>query len=804
LAFLAGFAILTAAQPAAAATDVLPDLTVARIEEPQIEIAGSQKRLRFTSILLNVGDGPFELRGQRSAGQAEMTVSQRIKNSDGGQREIGTPAVMYFAGDGHTHWHVRDLATYEIWEIGGAKIRTGAKRGFCFFDNYSYRLWEPGTAQSAVYRHCGDQSLLQLTVGLSKNWGDVYEYALPDQWIDISGLAAGRYRLVSTIDQYNWFVESDESNNSNWAEIEITASGQVQLLDFGPGPKLFLDTPAEEASVSDNTPQFSGRAEAGATVSVYVDHVFAGSTTATAGGTWSVETGSALGAGTHEAYAIAALGGLESQTSKREFSVNAQSGLPFADGFELGNLSQWTFAERVTVITGDPASGVYSARAVSTGGSSIAYLQKNFSSGQQEVFFSFDFKVVSKATTTVSIGKVRSSGGGGILAAYVSGGNYLGIRNEYAGISTTSNVPVSLGQWHRLEMRVRVNGSSGEHEIWLDGQRVASLSGTQNLGTANVGRVILGETITNRAHTTLFDDVNVDVSGENRPPTALNDAYSLPQDEQLIVDAPGLLANDSDPEGDAISAEVVTDPQHGVLTLYTDGSFDYVPVAGFSGQDSFTYAAADALGPSAPATVTLTVDPPAGQAEVLFTETFDSGNLNAWTKNFGVSVEAGSGYGGSSAARVASNNAGTYAFKRFTQSEAEVELTFRCKIVTNGPNTSSIVKLRQAPGDGILAIYVTKAGKLGIRNEFEGVSTTSTASVSYGSWHDFKVRLFVNGSASELEVWMDGQKIGGLSGTFDFGDVPFGRLIIGETVANRAYNFLLDDIVLTRPANAPP
>ena len=73
--------------------------------------------------------------------------------------------------------------------------------------------------------------------------------------------------------------------------------------------------------------------------------------------------------------------------------------------------------------------------------------------------------------------------------------------------------------------------------------------------------------------------------------------------------APSVLANDSDADGDAISAVLFTVPSHGVVTLNPDGSFLYVPDANFNGTDSFTYKANDGQAESAPATVTITVNP---------------------------------------------------------------------------------------------------------------------------------------------------------------------------------------------------
>lgn len=101
----------------------------------------------------------------------------------------------------------------------------------------------------------------------------------------------------------------------------------------------------------------------------------------------------------------------------------------------------------------------------------------------------------------------------------------------------------------------------------------------------------------------------------SNPPTAVDDAYPTPEDVVLVLPAvAGVLANDSDPEGDPLQALLATGPSNGTLALAPDGSFTYAPNPQFSGSDSFTYRATDGGNPSDPATVTLTVnevpDPP--------------------------------------------------------------------------------------------------------------------------------------------------------------------------------------------------
>jgi N-acetylneuraminic acid mutarotase len=93
----------------------------------------------------------------------------------------------------------------------------------------------------------------------------------------------------------------------------------------------------------------------------------------------------------------------------------------------------------------------------------------------------------------------------------------------------------------------------------------------------------------------------------NSAPTAVDDSYEVQQDELLIVVAPGVLANDSDPDGDPLTVMLAAGPGNGSVTVNVDGSFTYMPDSGFVGADTFTYTVDDGRGGSATATVTITI-----------------------------------------------------------------------------------------------------------------------------------------------------------------------------------------------------
>ncbi len=120
----------------------------------------------------------------------------------------------------------------------------------------------------------------------------------------------------------------------------------------------------------------------------------------------------------------------------------------------------------------------------------------------------------------------------------------------------------------------------------------------------------------------LFDvapnTLTINVTPVNDAPAAANDGYAVNEDVTLNVAAAGVLANDSDIDGPALSTALVAGPSNGSLTLNANGSFSYTPNANFNGTDSFTYRASDGSLLSNIATVTITVnavnDPPSAVA----------------------------------------------------------------------------------------------------------------------------------------------------------------------------------------------
>ncbi len=230
--FLALAALGEAAGIAAGAdpVDYLPDLRMAPPARFHIEtLSVSGRVLRFDAFIRNTGRGRFEVRASRtSTAQTLMTAKQRVYNSAGGWNDYPTAAVAKYTGDGHNHWHMQKVATYELRRAGSPTIlRSGSKVGFCFFDTNnpvpSSVYTGPRYARHYVESSCGVRESLKVYMGITPGWSDLYPWDFRYQWVKIGGLPSGTYVLKLKVDTQHYYRESNTANNCSFARIRLSS-----------------------------------------------------------------------------------------------------------------------------------------------------------------------------------------------------------------------------------------------------------------------------------------------------------------------------------------------------------------------------------------------------------------------------------------------------------------------------------------------------------------------------------------------------------------------------------------------------
>lgn len=147
-----------------------------------------------------------------------------------------TPSDRFFWDACHQHWHYRGYAEYLLYDENGTRIPIGTKNGFCLIDLFC----QPGA--TGKY-NC-------INMGVTAGCADTYNADVPCQWIDITGLPAGKYNLVNRV---NWNQSPDAlgrkefSYANNWALacFELTYDGLTPSVAFFSDCAAFVDCAGE-------------------------------------------------------------------------------------------------------------------------------------------------------------------------------------------------------------------------------------------------------------------------------------------------------------------------------------------------------------------------------------------------------------------------------------------------------------------------------------------------------------------------------------------------------------------------------
>ena len=272
--------------------DLLPDMKVARppllvngssgyIEYPQVcspSCSGNDGRLRLSVSTPNIGFGPLEVRAIPTAicgtdtfynvasnftcpnGQPlRQLVNQRVYHKTGNtmtytDRYAGT--MTYHPSHGHMHvddWGIYTLrtATSDPNPLNWPVIGTGSKLAFCLMDYGSCSTYNGHCVDSANnillngnfpnYGLGGGSYGCSPTVqGISSGYTDIYYQTLDGMWINIPpGLCNGNYWVVVQLDPYNYFLESDETNNVMAVPITLTQQGGTLPVVTASGSTTF-------------------------------------------------------------------------------------------------------------------------------------------------------------------------------------------------------------------------------------------------------------------------------------------------------------------------------------------------------------------------------------------------------------------------------------------------------------------------------------------------------------------------------------------------------------------------------------
>ena len=207
--------------------ELLPDVVVKAPYDLELTSSGGRWRLGFASAASNLGAGPLLVQGRRRPGAATMTAVQEIHRGDGSVTEArGVGSLRYVVSPDHAHWHLTPFMRYELRPAGGSgDVVRDRKTGFCLGDRYDTGRRLPAKPARMVFTsRCGlgERWRLGVRQGISVGYGDDYDPTLEGQYVDVTGLPAGRYWLVHRVNVEQVLQESRYDNNASALLVELT------------------------------------------------------------------------------------------------------------------------------------------------------------------------------------------------------------------------------------------------------------------------------------------------------------------------------------------------------------------------------------------------------------------------------------------------------------------------------------------------------------------------------------------------------------------------------------------------------
>ena len=220
-----------------ASNGLLPDIQTIVPKQVQIVNAHQRELLRFSNGIVNTGAGHFRLRPKLvdSGSGVQQHAIQEILDAQGNivaEHDVS----RYEFHVAHDHWHIDAVAQFEIKSgspgptgqvVGGRSIKVT----FCLID--WYKLDDNPAHTEVTYFHCGAAHQ-----GISPGWVDQYHQATEGQQLDITGMPAGDYYLVSTSNPDRAFVETNLDNNTAWVKFRLIRSNSgtpnLSILEHSP------------------------------------------------------------------------------------------------------------------------------------------------------------------------------------------------------------------------------------------------------------------------------------------------------------------------------------------------------------------------------------------------------------------------------------------------------------------------------------------------------------------------------------------------------------------------------------------
>jgi hypothetical protein len=386
---------------------------------------------------------------------------------------------------------------------------------------------------------------------------------------------------------------------------------------------------------NDNTLTLAGTAEANSTVKIFDGATQIGTATANGGGAWSYTT-AALTDGLHSLTATATDVAGNTGGASTALNVTIDATAPGAPAIASYSTDSGTIGDGITndnTLTLTGTAGANSTVKLFDGATQIGTATANGSGA-----WTFTTAVLSEGGHSLTATATDAAGNNGAASSALvvtidTTAPVAPVITSFsddsgtAGDSITNDNTLTLAGTAEANSTVKI--FDGATQI---GTATANGSGGWTYTTAALtdGPHSLTATATDGAGNTGGTSTALNVTIDTAPPgdtapVANNDSYGTAAGTTLAVPASepnNVLMNDTDADGDPLTAILVTRPTGGTLDLNDDGSFIFTPTAGFAGTTSFSYKANDGTLDSNVATVSITVAPPPNTAPIAVSDAY--------------------------------------------------------------------------------------------------------------------------------------------------------------------------------------
>jgi hypothetical protein len=191
--------------------------------------------LDFAATIWNAGPGTLDVEGFRRGHKPVMTARQFIYRHGVAVRSKDIGTFEFDTRPGHNHWHLEDVARYDLLSHGGDRVVRSGKQSFCLAPTDPINLMVPGALWQpdsvGLFSSCPTDQSIWLRETLPVGWGDTYVQAAAGQSFNITGVPNGTYLVRVWTDPFHNILETRRDNDSALLKIRLGGAPGARTVD---------------------------------------------------------------------------------------------------------------------------------------------------------------------------------------------------------------------------------------------------------------------------------------------------------------------------------------------------------------------------------------------------------------------------------------------------------------------------------------------------------------------------------------------------------------------------------------------